>query len=181
MMKSAISIILLAGAVRAAPAADTYNTIQPYAVPNLLNSIPRTLEIADKRKGWLYNFTYPFGVAAYPYGTLADKKIAEQQKIWQPPVYALGGVIVGETQLALEHVIAVSWDSSLGSGFAICQEGLLPLFSLFNLSYPKIKYTLFRFMPNESLATGYVQNRSAFACTVADSHNMSSPRLSSHL
>jgi hypothetical protein len=69
----------------------------------------------------------------------------------------------------------------LGSGFAICQEGLLPLFSLFNLSYPKIKYTLFRFMPNETLATGYVQNRYAFACTVADSHNMSSPRLSSHL
>ncbi|KAI0541276.1 lipoxygenase [Xylaria digitata] len=106
MMKSAISALFLAGAVRAAPASSTENTkVQPFSIPNLLNLIPRTFEINEKRKGWLYG-TFPFGVAPYPYGKLADKVIAEQQSQWKPPVFELGGIIVQETQEAVEAVIA---------------------------------------------------------------------------
>ncbi|RWA14102.1 hypothetical protein EKO27_g1027 [Xylaria grammica] len=106
MMKSAISTLLLAGAVRAAPALATENTkVSPLATPNLLNLIPRTFEISEKRRGWLYG-DFPFGVAPYPYGKLADKKIAADQDIWKPPVFELGGVIVQETQEAVEAVIA---------------------------------------------------------------------------
>ncbi|KAI0421092.1 lipoxygenase [Xylaria grammica] len=106
MMKSAISTLLLAGAVRAAPALATENTkVSPLATPNLLNLIPRTFEISEKRRGWLYG-DFPFGVAPYPYGKLADKKIAADQDVWKPPVFELGGVIVQETQEAVEAVIA---------------------------------------------------------------------------
>ncbi|KAI3331577.1 Lipoxygenase [Xylariaceae sp. AK1471] len=105
-MKSAISAVLLAGVVRAAPAVTTNNDVAPYTTPNLLNLIPRSLEIGEKRKGWLYDYNYPFGGAPYPYGTLANKTIADGQKIWQPPVFALGGIIVNETQQAVETVIA---------------------------------------------------------------------------
>jgi hypothetical protein len=107
-MKSAISTLILAGVVRAAPAATTNNQVSPYSTPNLLNLIPRSLEIGEKRKGWLYDYNYPFGGAPYPYGTLANKTIDEQLKIWKPPVFALGAVIVNETQQAVEAVIAVS-------------------------------------------------------------------------
>ncbi len=111
-MKSAISTLFLAAAVRAAPAVNTDNAkLQPFSLPGLLNLIPRTLEINEKRKGWLYG-TFPFGVAPYPYGELADKTIAAQQEIWRPPVFELGAIIVKETQEAVDTVIAVSQDKS---------------------------------------------------------------------
>lgn len=93
-MKAITAIVLLSGAVRAAPALNSdSNNPQPFSIPNLLNLIPRTLEIGEKRKSWLYG-TFPFGVAPYLYGKLADKTIADQRAIWAPPVFELGGIIV---------------------------------------------------------------------------------------
>lgn len=116
-MKAITAIVLLSGAVRAAPALNSdSNKPQPFSVPNLLNLIPRTLEISEKRKGWLYG-TFPFGVAPYPSGKLADKTIADQRAIWAPPVFELGGIIVQETAQAVETVIAVSRDHFLGLSF----------------------------------------------------------------
>ncbi|KAI0489926.1 lipoxygenase [Xylaria cf. heliscus] len=112
-MKSAISTLLLAGAVTAAPAlsADN-NTPQPLSTPNLLNIIPRTLEINEKRKGWLYG-TFPFGVAPYPTGSLADKYLADEIAKWRVPVFGLGAIIVKETAEAVQGVIAAGNFSTL--------------------------------------------------------------------
>ncbi|KAI0811603.1 lipoxygenase [Xylaria sp. FL0064] len=109
-MKSAISTVLLAAAVQAALASTiTSNGVnikfQPYSLPNTLNLVSRNLEINEKRKGWLYG-EYPFGVAFYPYGTLANKTIADQQGIWKPPVFELGAVIRNETQECVDTIIA---------------------------------------------------------------------------
>ncbi|KAJ3554066.1 hypothetical protein NPX13_g10716 [Xylaria arbuscula] len=112
-MKSAVSTLLLAAAVRAAPTANADNNkLLPFSIPNLLNLIPRTLEINEKRKGWQYG-TFPFGVAPYPTGKLADAKIAKDQETWKPPVFELGGIIVQETKEATEAVIAAGNFSTL--------------------------------------------------------------------
>ncbi|KAI0509282.1 lipoxygenase [Xylaria bambusicola] len=114
-MKAAVSTILLAAVVRAVPAPavniDT-NKLLPFSTPNVFNLITRTSEINEKRQGWLYG-TYPFGVAPYPTGKLADKKIAEDQAIWKPPVFELGAIIQNETQEAVEAVIAAGNFSTL--------------------------------------------------------------------
>ncbi|KAJ8119493.1 hypothetical protein ONZ43_g3562 [Nemania bipapillata] len=111
-MKSTASVLLLAGAARAAPALSADKLPQPFATPNLLNLIPRTLEIEEKRQGWLYG-TFPFGAAPYPTGVLANKTIEEQRAIWAPPVFELGAIIVKETALAEEGVIAAGGFSTL--------------------------------------------------------------------
>ncbi|KAI0971528.1 lipoxygenase [Xylaria arbuscula] len=122
-MKFAISALLLAAAVRAAPAISTdSDKLQPISTPNLFNLIPRTLEINEKRKGWLYG-DYPFGVAFYPYGTLANKTIAEQASIWKPPVFGLGAIIVNETAQAVQTVIERGNFSSLDD-YAKVYDGL---------------------------------------------------------
>ncbi|TGJ78418.1 hypothetical protein E0Z10_g10342 [Xylaria hypoxylon] len=119
IMKSAISTLLLAGAVQAAPALSTENTkVLPFSIPNLLNLIPRTLEINEKRKGWLYG-TFPFGVAPYPTGKLADKVLADQISAWKAPVFELGGIIVQETQEAVDAVIAAGNFTSLDDYYKI--------------------------------------------------------------
>ncbi|KAI1115279.1 lipoxygenase [Nemania sp. NC0429] len=110
-MKAITAIALLSGAAQAAPAVNS-DSVQPFSTPNLLNLIPRTLEIAEKRKGWLYG-TFPFGVAPYPTGKLADKTIADQRAIWAPPVFELGGIIVNETAEATAAVIALGNFSTL--------------------------------------------------------------------
>lgn len=110
MMKSAISTLLLAAAVRAAPAVSADNkTPQPYATSNLLNLLPRTVEIKEKRKGWLYGY-FPFGVAPYPTGPLADPYLEKEIAGWRRPVFELGAIIVKETGEAVQGVIAVSRD-----------------------------------------------------------------------
>ncbi|KAI1825291.1 Lipoxygenase [Xylaria intraflava] len=111
-MKSTISTILLAGIVRAAPTPNINNELEPFTTPNSQNLIPRTHEIQEKREGWLYG-TFPFGVAPYPYGKLANETIAKQREQWAPPVFELGAVIVNETQLALEAIIAAGNFSTL--------------------------------------------------------------------
>lgn len=115
-MKSVLSTLLLAGAAQAAPAINADNSIinklQSFATPGLLNLIPRTLEIDEKRKGWLYG-TFPFGVAPYPYGKLADKVIADDREKWAPPVFELGATIVKETGLAVQGIKAVCWNNLL--------------------------------------------------------------------
>ncbi|KAI1308152.1 lipoxygenase [Xylaria venustula] len=122
-MRSVISALLLAAAVRAAPAISTdSDKLQPISTPNLFNLIPRTLEINEKRKGWLYG-DYPFGVAFYPYGTLANKTIAEQAAIWKPPVFGLGAIIVNETAQAVQTVIERGNFSSLDD-YAKVYDGL---------------------------------------------------------
>ncbi|KAI1133564.1 lipoxygenase [Nemania abortiva] len=166
-MKTAASILLLAGAARAAPAvaADKVQN-KPYEIPNLLNLVPRSLEIEEKRQGWQYG-TFPFGVAPYPTGTLANKTIAEQSAIWSPPVFELGAVIVGETAEAVKGVIAAGnfttlddyskvytnqWQTSLPSGPL---PGMLTnhtddrTFSMMRLS--SIPYRLFRVTPDHAL------------------------------
>lgn len=142
-MKSTASILLLAGAAQAAPAIIADALPQPFAIPNLLNLVPRTLEINEKRKGWLYG-TFPFGAAPYPTGVLANKTIQEQSAIWTPPVFELGAIIVNETALAVEAVIAVSSNN--------CYEcraqqtvHFLPFIHIYHIflpfSYPDMKYT----------------------------------------
>ncbi|KAJ8122557.1 hypothetical protein O1611_g9809 [Lasiodiplodia mahajangana] len=166
-MKSVASILLLAGAARAAPATavDKLQS-QPYSIPNLLNLVPRTLEIEEKRQGWQYG-TFPFGVAPYPTGTLANKTIAEQSAIWSPPVFELGAIIVKETGLAVEGVKAAGgfntlddyakvydnqWTTSLPSGPL---PGMLTnhtddrTFSMMRLS--SIPYRLFRLQRDDAL------------------------------
>ncbi|KAI0109696.1 lipoxygenase [Nemania sp. FL0031] len=166
-MKSAASILLLAGAARAAPAAalDKVQN-QPYSIPNLLNLVPRTLEIEEKRQGWQYG-TFPFGVAPYPTGTLANKTIAEQSAIWTPPVFELGAIIVKETGLAVEGVKAAGgfntlddyskvytnqWTTSLPDGPL---PGMLTnhtddrTFSMMRLS--SVPYRLFRLQRDDAL------------------------------
>ncbi|GAP92530.1 putative manganese lipoxygenase protein [Rosellinia necatrix] len=124
MMKSAISTLLLAGAAQAAPALstnDNNNKVQSFSTPGLLNLIPRALEIEEKRKGWLYG-TFPFGVAPYPYGKLADKVIADDRAIWAPPVFELGATIVKETKLAAEGVIAAGGFNSLDDYYKVYEN-----------------------------------------------------------
>ncbi|KAH8156205.1 hypothetical protein CIB48_g12040 [Xylaria polymorpha] len=113
MMKSAISTLLLAAAVRAAPAVSADNkTPQPYATSNLLNLLPRTVEIKEKRKGWLYGY-FPFGVAPYPTGPLADPYLEKEIAGWRRPVFELGAIIVKETGEAVQGVIAAGNFSTL--------------------------------------------------------------------
>lgn len=124
-MKSAISTLLLAGAAQAAPAVNAdssaINKLQSFATPGLLNLIPRRLEIEEKRKGWLYG-TFPFGVAPYPYGKLADKVIAEDREIWAPPVFELGATIVKETGLAVQGVKEAGGFNSLDDYYKVYEN-----------------------------------------------------------
>lgn len=124
-MKSVLSTLLLAGAAQAAPAINADNSIinklQSFATPGLLNLIPRTLEIDEKRKGWLYG-TFPFGVAPYPYGKLADKVIADDREKWAPPVFELGATIVKETGLAVQGIKAAGGFNSLDDYYKVYEN-----------------------------------------------------------
>ncbi|KAI0206523.1 lipoxygenase [Astrocystis sublimbata] len=112
-MKPIISTLLLAGAVQAAPSLNVHSSKpQALSTPNLFNLIPRSHEIKEKRKGWLYG-TFPFGVAPYPTGPLADPYLEAEIAKWKVPVFSLGATIVEETAKAVEAVIAAGNFSTL--------------------------------------------------------------------